>query len=149
MGCSLQRHQPGLTDGLLLLCPGFYPQVKLPLNEQLAVFRKRTQLVPIPLNDPDLFTSSDEWQRYIADEPHGLREATARFLFSSFALDVYLRRAAKRVLEGMSAIYKIVREAFDGIRAVKGFTREPRERRRFREATEEYYRKPPFPPVEA
>lgn len=52
-----------------------------------------------------------------------------------------MRRAAKRVLEGMSAIYKIVREAFDGIRAVKGFTREPRERRRFREATDEYYRK--------
>jgi ATP-binding cassette subfamily B protein/subfamily B ATP-binding cassette protein MsbA len=52
-----------------------------------------------------------------------------------------MRRAAKRVLERMSAIYKIVREAFDGIRAVKGFTREPRERRRFREATEEYYRK--------
>ena len=41
-----------------------------------------------------------------------------------------MRRAAKRVLEGMSAIYKIVREAFDGIRAVKGFTREARERRR-------------------
>jgi ATP-binding cassette subfamily B protein/subfamily B ATP-binding cassette protein MsbA len=52
-----------------------------------------------------------------------------------------MRRAARRVLEGMSAIYKIVREAFDGIRAIKGFTREPRERRRFREATEEYYRK--------
>ena len=52
-----------------------------------------------------------------------------------------MRRAAKRVLEGMSAIYKIVREAFDGIRAIKGFTREARERRRFRDATEEYYRK--------
>jgi ATP-binding cassette subfamily B protein/subfamily B ATP-binding cassette protein MsbA len=52
-----------------------------------------------------------------------------------------MRRAAKRVLEGMSAIYKIVREAFDGIRAIKGFTRESHERRRFREATEEYYRK--------
>lgn len=52
-----------------------------------------------------------------------------------------MRRAARRVLEGMSAIYKIVREAFDGIRAVKGFTREPRERRRFRRATDEYYRK--------
>jgi ATP-binding cassette subfamily B protein/subfamily B ATP-binding cassette protein MsbA len=52
-----------------------------------------------------------------------------------------MRRAARKVLERMSAIYKILREAFDGARAVKAFTREPHERRRFRRATEEYYRK--------
>lgn len=52
-----------------------------------------------------------------------------------------MRRAAKKVLERMSAIYKILQEAFDGARAVKAFTREPHERRRFRRATEEYYRK--------
>jgi ATP-binding cassette subfamily B protein/subfamily B ATP-binding cassette protein MsbA len=52
-----------------------------------------------------------------------------------------MRRAAKKVLERMSAIYKLVRETFDGIRAVKAFTREPHERRRFHRATEEYYRK--------
>lgn len=52
-----------------------------------------------------------------------------------------MRRAARKVLERMSAIYKIVSETFTGVRAVKGFTREPHERRRFRRATEEYYRK--------
>ncbi|HUR55161.1 MAG TPA: ABC transporter ATP-binding protein, partial [Gemmataceae bacterium] len=52
-----------------------------------------------------------------------------------------MRRAARKVLERMSAIYKIVNETFTGVRAVKGFTREPHERRRFRRATEEYYRK--------
>ena len=52
-----------------------------------------------------------------------------------------MRRAARKVLERMSAIYKILRETFDGIRAVKAFTRESHERRRFRRATEEYYRK--------
>ncbi len=52
-----------------------------------------------------------------------------------------MRRAAKKLLERMSAIYKILREVFDGIRAVKAFTREPHERRRFRKATEDYYRK--------
>lgn len=51
-----------------------------------------------------------------------------------------MRRAAKKVLERMSAIYKILREVFDGIRAVKAFTRETHERRRFRKATEQYYR---------
>jgi subfamily B ATP-binding cassette protein MsbA len=52
-----------------------------------------------------------------------------------------MRRAARRLLERMSALYKIVRETFDAIRAVKGFTREAHERRRFRAATREYYRK--------
>ena len=41
----------------------------------------------------------------------------------------------------IDAIYKIVNETFTGVRAVKAFTREPHERRRFRRATDEYYRK--------
>ena len=52
-----------------------------------------------------------------------------------------MRRAARKVLERMSTIYKLLRETFDGVRAVKAFTREPHERRRFRRATEDYYRK--------
>jgi ATP-binding cassette subfamily B protein/subfamily B ATP-binding cassette protein MsbA len=52
-----------------------------------------------------------------------------------------MRKAARKVLERMSAMYKILREAFDGIRAVKGFTREAHERRRFRIASREFYRK--------
>ncbi len=49
-----------------------------------------------------------------------------------------MRRAAKKVLERMSAMYKVVRETFDGVRAVKGFTREPHQRRRFRAASKDY-----------
>ncbi len=52
-----------------------------------------------------------------------------------------MRKAAKKVLERMSAMYKLVRETFDGIRAVKGFTREPYQRRRFQEASGEYLRR--------
>jgi ATP-binding cassette subfamily B protein/subfamily B ATP-binding cassette protein MsbA len=52
-----------------------------------------------------------------------------------------MRKAARRVLERMSAMYKVVRETFDGARTVKGFTREPHQRRRFREASREYLRK--------
>lgn len=52
-----------------------------------------------------------------------------------------MRKAAKKVLERMSAMYKVVRETFDGVRAVKAFTREPRQRRRFRAASREYLRK--------
>lgn len=52
-----------------------------------------------------------------------------------------MRRAARKLLERMSDIYKILRETFDGARVVKAFTMEPYERGRFRRATLEYYRK--------
>lgn len=52
-----------------------------------------------------------------------------------------MRKAAKKALQRMSAMYKILNEVFSGIRAVKGFTREAHERRRFRVASAEFFRK--------
>jgi ATP-binding cassette subfamily B protein/subfamily B ATP-binding cassette protein MsbA len=52
-----------------------------------------------------------------------------------------MRRAVKKVLEQMSTMYKLVRETFDSIRVAKAFTRESRERRKFRAASREYLRK--------
>jgi ATP-binding cassette subfamily B protein/subfamily B ATP-binding cassette protein MsbA len=52
-----------------------------------------------------------------------------------------MKRATRSLLERMSNIYKILQETFQGIRVVKAFTMEPYERRRFRNATKEYYRK--------
>ncbi|MFL5340193.1 MAG: ABC transporter ATP-binding protein, partial [Gemmataceae bacterium] len=52
-----------------------------------------------------------------------------------------MKRASRRLLERMSDIYKILQETFFGIRVVKAFTMEPYERRRFRTATREYYKK--------
>jgi ATP-binding cassette subfamily B protein/subfamily B ATP-binding cassette protein MsbA len=50
-----------------------------------------------------------------------------------------MKRATRKLLDRMSNIYKILQETFQGIRVVKGFTREPHERRRFRDATLDYY----------
>ena len=52
-----------------------------------------------------------------------------------------MKRATRKLLDRMSNIYKILQETFQGIRIVKGFTREPHERRRFRDATLDYYHK--------
>jgi ATP-binding cassette subfamily B protein/subfamily B ATP-binding cassette protein MsbA len=52
-----------------------------------------------------------------------------------------MKRATRRLLEGMSSIYKILQEVFSGVRIVKSFAREPRERRRFHKATRDYYHK--------
>jgi len=101
LAVGLQYRWPGLVAGMVLLCPGLVPIVTPPFLQRVGIFRARLRrpdtFFPIPLNEPELFTSSPRWQQYIATEPHGLREATARFLFSSFSLDIYLKRAAKRV----------------------------------------------------
>ncbi len=92
---ALQRRHPGLTDGLVLLCPGFCPVVGPNLRERLAIVWSRlsnpTRLFPVPLNDPQLFTANLRWQQFIRDDPRGLRQATARLLLESARLDGYLR----------------------------------------------------------
>lgn len=101
LAVGLPYRKPNLVDGLVLLCPGLVPKIAppLPRRARIAVARvfRPWKLFPIPLNEPELFTSQPEWRAYIDSEPHGLRAATARFLFSSFSLDIYLKRAAKRV----------------------------------------------------
>ncbi len=52
-----------------------------------------------------------------------------------------MRKAARKLLERMSNMYRLVRESFDSIRVVKAFTSEAHERRRFRAASREYLRK--------
>jgi ATP-binding cassette subfamily B protein/subfamily B ATP-binding cassette protein MsbA len=52
-----------------------------------------------------------------------------------------MKQATRRLLERMSSIYKILQDSFQGIRVVKAFTMEPYERRRFRMATRDYYKK--------
>lgn len=101
LAAALPYRRPGLLDGLVLLCPGLVPKVAPPFLRRmriaLAKFLRPDRLFSIPLNEPELFTASPEWQKFIDADPHGLRVATARFLFNSFALDIYLRRASRRV----------------------------------------------------
>lgn len=52
-----------------------------------------------------------------------------------------MKRATRHLLEGMGSIYKVLAEVFQGIRIVKAFAREPRERRRFHKTTRDYLAK--------
>lgn len=101
LAVGLPYRKPGLVDGLLLMCPGLAPRVAPPFLRRMRIALARVlrpwKFFPIPLNEPDLFTASPEWQTFIERDPHGLRLATARLLFSSFSLDIYLKRAAKRI----------------------------------------------------
>jgi alpha-beta hydrolase superfamily lysophospholipase len=101
LAVGLPYRKPNLIDGLVLLCPGLVPKIAPPLPRRVRITIARVfrpwKFFPIPLNEPELFTASPEWREYVDSEPHGLRLATSRFLFSSFSLDIYLKRAAKRV----------------------------------------------------
>jgi alpha-beta hydrolase superfamily lysophospholipase len=85
----------------MLLCPGLFPQVGVPLGTRLAIAWSRlvspTRPFPIPLSDPDLFTATPRWRDFIRGDPRALHEATARFLVESVLLDRYVRRTARHV----------------------------------------------------
>src|SRR5690606_14803924 len=92
---------PARTDALALICPGLTPRVGVPLGEQLRIFgaypfRPRRRF-PIPLADPSLFTAYPEGQRFIAEDPHGLRDATARLLGVSTIIDWRVKLIPRRI----------------------------------------------------
>jgi len=101
LAVGLQRRHPGLTDGLVLIAPGLCPLVRPPFGERLRIFASRflapRKRFPIPLNEPELFTANPEGREFIRADPLALREATARLLFESGRMDVYLRFAARHV----------------------------------------------------
>ena len=101
LAVALERRHPGLVDGLILLCPGFFAKVRPTLGQRLGILFSRLfqprKKYPIPLNDPDLFTASTHWQQFLRDDPLRLHQATARLLLESVRLDGYLRFTPKYV----------------------------------------------------
>jgi len=101
LAVALQRWQSGLADGLVLLCPGWFPRVGLAPAQQLEVLGARLlspeRLFPIPLSDPELFTASARWRDFIRADPLALHQATARFFVESVRLDRYLRKGPTHV----------------------------------------------------
>ena len=94
LGSAIRK--PRLVSGIVLITPGIVPLVRVPFGQRLQIALSRLinprKLFPIPLNEAELFTASPKWQEFIERDPQGLRMATARFLFNSVQLDLYLRR---------------------------------------------------------
>jgi alpha-beta hydrolase superfamily lysophospholipase len=95
LAVALQRRHPGLVDGLILLCPGFFSKVRPSLRDGLGIFGARLvtprKLFAVPLNDPELFTATPRWQQFLRDDFLALRQATARLMVESARLDFYRR----------------------------------------------------------
>jgi alpha-beta hydrolase superfamily lysophospholipase len=102
LAVAFERRHPGLVDGLILACPGFFPVVGPTFRERLAIliarFRQPIRLFSVPLSDPELFTANPVRQRFIRHDTLSLRHATARLLVESVRLDAYVRGAGSRIL---------------------------------------------------
>jgi alpha-beta hydrolase superfamily lysophospholipase len=101
LATALERRNPGLIDGLILMCPGFFAKVRPSLWQRIGIAFARlfrpSKLFPIPLSEPELFTASPRWQQFLRDDPLQLHHATSRLLIESLRLDGYLRFSPKYV----------------------------------------------------
>ncbi len=101
LAVALAAKYPTILSGIALLCPGLKPVIHPPLATRLRIALasklRPTNRFPIPLNDPELFTASPEWRRFIDADRFGLRDATARFLFNSFRFDRFLKGEYRKV----------------------------------------------------
>ncbi|MCA9245202.1 MAG: alpha/beta fold hydrolase [Phycisphaerales bacterium] len=93
--CAIQS--PRRFERLLLITPGIYPRVNVPMSRIAAIALNMgvggRGLFEIPLNDPALFTDNAGGRAFIANDPLRLTHATARFLAWSARLDGKTRRA--------------------------------------------------------
>ena len=88
LATAVARRHPDRIAGLGLLCPGFFSR-KGTSEVQHQTVRAATRLgmagrrFPVPLQSPHLFTRSEQWQRYIRDDPFTLRRVTLRLATAS------------------------------------------------------------------
>ena len=94
---TLVRH-PGLADSLTLVTPGIAARKDITAREKFMVLFNRLlrprHLMPIPLNEPELFTANPERIEYIRRDRLSLTECPAALLWASFILDCRVRKAA-------------------------------------------------------
>lgn len=100
LALALARRAPRQLERLVLVAPGLFPQVDIPLAEKWSVawssiFRPRRRF-GVPLDDPELFTATDRWLDFIRSDPLAVREVTARFLVTSRRLDWLVRAYGRR-----------------------------------------------------
>lgn len=98
----IAARRPELFQGLALLAPGLCTIVRANAVQRIALRTADaaglgTREIPIPLDDPALFTDVREYQDFIRNDPLTLRRATVRFLRISLDLDEEIRRNVGRI----------------------------------------------------
>lgn len=88
---AMHVRRPQQAASLTLVTPGLFPIVGVPKQEMfrigLSMLSNPRRHYDIPLNDAELFTSIPQMQRFIADDPLQLHQATAGFYLASRRMD--------------------------------------------------------------
>ncbi|QDT49507.1 Phospholipase YtpA [Symmachiella dynata] len=95
--------RPELLDGLALLYPGIRARIRATATQNLKlsladIGGAQKKRVPIPLQDPSLFTTDPDWQTYISSDPLTLRDVTVGFLLANRQLDRQLLDAPECIV---------------------------------------------------
>lgn len=94
--------RPDLVDALALLYPGLYSLVQPTRYQRFklrAAERKGWGIyhIPIPLNEPELFTDEPKWQEFIREDQLALHQVTVSFMAASLRMTNELERIANRL----------------------------------------------------
>lgn len=94
---AVAKRRPELPDGLVLLYPAVVPRIRPSWEERLRLWLARRlsinhRVVPLPLDDPALFTSVDKWQDFIRQDGLALHEVTSGLLFAGQDLEAACRK---------------------------------------------------------
>lgn len=83
---------PAEFQRLALLYPGLAPRIRLTWSQHLRLRLARNleivkRHIPIPLDDPALFTQVPQWQQFIREDPLALHTVTSGLLNAGIDLD--------------------------------------------------------------
>ena len=99
LAAAVARREPGLMQGLALICPGLYSPHEPGLVKRLALAasataRMQQRHVRIPFRRADFFTDTLAWREFVARDPLTLRDITWRFAREDRRLTRYARQGA-------------------------------------------------------
>lgn len=97
LATTVACHRPDLIDALALLYPGlcskFRPTWWQRYKLWTAVRRGWGRFpIPIPLNDPELFTDEPRWRDFIRNDALALHQVTVSFMAANLRMTTYLER---------------------------------------------------------
>lgn len=92
---AIMKLLPEIIKSFTLIAPGVIPKIKISKKERLCIL-KDIMISPlhrhkIPLNDPSYFTENPERKEFIHKDPLKLTEASARFMYQSWRLDLFIK----------------------------------------------------------
>lgn len=102
LATAVAGHRPELVEGLGLLYPALVPRIRPTRWQKFRLglaktFGKHRISVPVPLDDPALFTQDPVWQAAIRDDPWALHEVTTGFLIANRELDAQIHQATEQI----------------------------------------------------